>query len=92
MGKKGEKCGWDKMFTHLFICSNHMTYVILLVLIFALMILLGDMMYYFFYFMKNTFYSCFSQKNPKEEIVVPFEFATFGKIKYMNKMYFRKED
>lgn len=63
--------GWDnmfKMFQHdevdLLLCSNHLTYVLLLLLLFALLILLGDMCY-LCHFMNITFCSLFYPKKSK---------------------------
>lgn len=63
-------------------CSNHLTSVLLMLMLFSLLIPLGDMMYYVCYFMKNTYYSCFSQNLPRGEIVVPFGLTVLGKITY----------
>lgn len=61
------------------ICNNHLTYVLLQLL----MILLGDMMCYLCYFTKNTSCSNFSQIFPKGEIVVPFGLAALEKITFV---------
>lgn len=55
MEKGGVIYGFD-----ILMCRNHLTYVVLVLLMFALLIILGDMMCYLCYFTKNTSYSCFS--------------------------------
>lgn len=85
MEKGGVIYGFD-----ILMCRNHLTYVVLVLLMFALLIILGDMMCYLCYFTKNTSYSCFSHTKIQMGRLL-FLLDWMHQLKqHMNKMYFRK--